>query len=247
VNLALLLGQKSPVTSDGASELEDYKLIGSKERLLSSRSAITGRDEAVFSWQTRIGYRDVRLANARSLRPLLSGLHAWLSSTDHARPADLIFVLAGEMSRKHYAVQLFREGLAPRLLLSVGRFEIRRFQRCSADTGGSFETGARRSAATAPLLCFVPKQRMARGACPAKAVWHSYGDCIAGALARRESGSSIVILISNEAHLRRIRMCADLACPRCGSSAACSPNSFSDSGDQQSSAIKSRAATYWNS
>src|SRR5882724_9770812 len=60
---------------------------------------------------------------------LLPGLHAWLSSADHARPAELIFVLAGHMSRKDYALQLFREGLAPRLLFSVGRFEIRRFSK----------------------------------------------------------------------------------------------------------------------
>jgi hypothetical protein len=61
--------------------------------------------------------------------PLLPGLHDWLSSTDNARPADLIFVLAGRMSRKDYALQLFREGLAPRLLFSVGRFEMRRFSK----------------------------------------------------------------------------------------------------------------------
>lgn len=59
--------------------------------------------------------------------PLLRRLHGWLSPADRARPADLTFVLAGQMSRKHYALQLFREGLAPRLLFSVSRFEIRRF------------------------------------------------------------------------------------------------------------------------
>ncbi len=59
--------------------------------------------------------------------PLLPWLHGWLSPADRARPADLIFVLAGQMSRKHYALQLFRAGLAPRLLFSVSRFEIGRF------------------------------------------------------------------------------------------------------------------------
>ncbi len=59
----------------------------------------------------------------------LPGLHAWLSSADDARPADLIFVLAGQMSRKDYALHLFRGGLAPRLLFSVGRFEIRSFSK----------------------------------------------------------------------------------------------------------------------
>jgi hypothetical protein len=41
--------------------------------------------------------------------------------------ADLIFVLAGRDYRKQYALQLFEQGLAPKILFSVSRFEIRRF------------------------------------------------------------------------------------------------------------------------
>lgn len=41
--------------------------------------------------------------------------------------SDLIFALAGEQNRKEYAVKLLSEGLAPRLLLSVARFDVRRF------------------------------------------------------------------------------------------------------------------------
>jgi uncharacterized SAM-binding protein YcdF (DUF218 family) len=41
--------------------------------------------------------------------------------------ADLIFVFAGREYRKQYALELFNEGLAPRILFSVSRFEIRRF------------------------------------------------------------------------------------------------------------------------
>ena len=43
--------------------------------------------------------------------------------------ADLIFVLAGKQSRKRYGLQLFREGKAPQLVLSVARFDIRRTAR----------------------------------------------------------------------------------------------------------------------
>ena len=60
---------------------------------------------------------------------LLPRLRAWLSPVDTPRKADLIFVLAGRMHRKECALELFREGLAPRILLSVGRFEIRRFSK----------------------------------------------------------------------------------------------------------------------
>jgi hypothetical protein len=43
---------------------------------------------------------------------------------------DLIFVLAGRDYRKHYALQLFKDGIAPSILFSVSRFEIRRFSSC---------------------------------------------------------------------------------------------------------------------
>jgi hypothetical protein len=42
--------------------------------------------------------------------------------------SDLIFVLAGRAVRKHFALELFRGGEAPRLLFSVARFEVRGFK-----------------------------------------------------------------------------------------------------------------------
>ena len=43
--------------------------------------------------------------------------------------ADLIFVLAGRENRKRFALELFSQGLVPRILFSVARFEIRRFSK----------------------------------------------------------------------------------------------------------------------
>src|ERR1700730_10227108 len=61
----------------------------------------------------------------------LSRLRAWLSQADPPNSADLIFVLAGKVHRKEYALELFHQGLAPRLLLHVGPFQIRRFTKMS--------------------------------------------------------------------------------------------------------------------
>jgi hypothetical protein len=58
---------------------------------------------------------------------MLEFLFDWLSRADPPVHADAIFVLAGLKARKVFAIQLLKQGLAPRLLLSVGRFEIRRF------------------------------------------------------------------------------------------------------------------------
>ncbi len=61
------------------------------------------------------------------LTQLLERLYDWLSPADAPGPADLIFVLAGRQNRKLYALDLYVGGAAGTLLLSVGRFEIRKF------------------------------------------------------------------------------------------------------------------------
>lgn len=55
-------------------------------------------------------------------------LPTFLDISEKPEPADAIFVFAGREERKRYGVELFREGYAPRLILSVGRFEWRRFE-----------------------------------------------------------------------------------------------------------------------
>ena len=64
-----------------------------------------------------------------SISDLASRLYDWLAESDRCQTADVIFVLAGRECRKHFALGLFQKGWAPTLLLSVGRFEIRRFSR----------------------------------------------------------------------------------------------------------------------
>ena len=56
----------------------------------------------------------------------LAAWYTFLTKSDQVEPADLIFVLAGRMERKHYGVELYKANVAPRLLLSVGRFEVSR-------------------------------------------------------------------------------------------------------------------------
>jgi hypothetical protein len=51
-------------------------------------------------------------------------LYERLMLSDTPAPADVIVVLAGKMERKQYGIDLYRAGLAPRLILSVGRFEV---------------------------------------------------------------------------------------------------------------------------
>jgi len=171
----------------------------------------------------------------------LPGLHAWLSSADDARPADLIFVLAGQMSRKDYALHLFRGGLAPRLLFSVGRFEIRSFSKMALP----IQLDLLKVAQDMPpprrhfFVLFQGKECHVEHVQPRR-----FGTLTEiASLARWLDANTEVQslnLISNETHLRRIRMCCQALLPRVVDAALLAvPNSFSDSADQQSCAIQS--------
>jgi len=55
--------------------------------------------------------------------------------------ADAIFAFAGREERKRHAVDLYKRGTAPRLILSVGRFEWRKFEALGLpDDGGLLQT-----------------------------------------------------------------------------------------------------------
>jgi uncharacterized SAM-binding protein YcdF (DUF218 family) len=174
----------------------------------------------------------------------LPRLHAWLSSADHARPADLIFVLAGHVSRKEYALQLFREGFSPRLLFSVGRFEIRRFSKMALP----IQLDLLKVAQDMPpprrhfFVLFQGKECQVKHVQPRRFGTLTEITSLARWLCANPEVQSL-ILISNETHLRRIRMCCQALLPRHVELALLTvPNSFSDSADQHSFAIQSTSS-----
>jgi len=57
---------------------------------------------------------------------ILNQFPQFLAIHDAPASCDLIFVLAGRPERKPYGWELFQSGLAPRLIFSVGRYEVRR-------------------------------------------------------------------------------------------------------------------------
>lgn len=64
---------------------------------------------------------------AQSSISVWTWIYDYLAGCDPVTDADLIFTLAGRQGRKIYAVELFSQQRAKQILLSVGRFEIRRF------------------------------------------------------------------------------------------------------------------------
>lgn len=57
-------------------------------------------------------------------------------------PADCIFVMAGRQDRKVFGIKMWRIGYAAQLILSVGRFEWRKFKDLGLESDGGLESMA---------------------------------------------------------------------------------------------------------
>jgi uncharacterized SAM-binding protein YcdF (DUF218 family) len=55
------------------------------------------------------------------------------------KQADCIFVLAGRQERKVFGIRLWQQGYAPQLILSVGRFEWRKFYQLDLPRDGGLK------------------------------------------------------------------------------------------------------------
>lgn len=117
--------------------------------------------------------------------------------------ADVIFVFAGRESRKRFGVQLFRDGVSNRLVLSVGRFEWRRFPSLGLSSdGGLVELVSK----TEPRLRhFFVDVRPEAAACERipRGLLGTWSEARALARLVAREGVRKLIVISHRQHLRR--------------------------------------------
>ena len=129
-----------------------------------------------------------------------------LTRNDPAQPADLIFVMAGRMERKEYGLELFRSGVAPRLVLSVGRFEVSKMSKL--DFEGVDELIALREKTQPDERHFFVK--MDRSSMRIERVrlarWSTYGEALALRRLLETERARRVIVISTDVHLRRVAL-----------------------------------------
>ncbi|HTP35537.1 MAG TPA: hypothetical protein VMJ75_25340 [Candidatus Acidoferrales bacterium] len=135
---------------------------------------------------------------------MLYRLYESLTLDDSPQPADLIFVLAGKMERKQYGIELYQRGLASRLLLSVGRFEVSRMG--AIDFAKVDELRLLRDR-TAPgerhFFCEISPSgvRIDR---PKLCRWNTYGEVLALREHVERDEVRTMIVISTDVHLRRV-------------------------------------------
>jgi len=128
---------------------------------------------------------------------------------------DLIFALAGEQHRKECAVKLWSEGFAPRLLLSVARFDIRRFSQLELPVQVDLlGMAAKLSASERHFFVFVEKEQVSVRTIPQI----RFGT-LREILALRtwlidHPDIGFLLVVSSAFHLRRVRMCCHSLLPK---------------------------------
>jgi hypothetical protein len=138
--------------------------------------------------------------------PSLNPLCDYLALDDLPSQSDLIFVLAGRPERKAYGLQLFQQGIAPRLVLSVGRFEVRKM-----DAFGFQDLNMRemvKHMAPKDRHFFVEISDGSRTVTPARIKrGGTFGELAALATYFGERQIKTLTVISTSVHLRRVRLC----------------------------------------
>ena len=86
-------------------------------------------DDKAKLYHRRVNYRE----------RLVQSVYDYLDVGKSPRPADCIFVMAGKQERKTYGIRMWRFGYAPQLILSVGRFEWRKFGELELESDGGLE------------------------------------------------------------------------------------------------------------
>ena len=139
---------------------------------------------------------------------LLLRLYQRLTLSDRPAQAELIYVMAGKMERKHYGLELYQAGLSPRLVLGVGRFEVSKLYRVAFEPALVEELTALRDKTPAdqrhffvklgPSGASIEKRRLRR--------WSTYGEILDLQVWLKAANVRRVIIVSTDIHLRRVAL-----------------------------------------
>jgi uncharacterized SAM-binding protein YcdF (DUF218 family) len=140
------------------------------------------------------------------MNKIVQSLYDFLDIGKSPRPADCIFVLAGKEERKAYGIKMWRFGYAPQLILSIGRFEGRKFDALGLESDGGLVTQVEK---------IPPKKRHFF-------VWMDRQDAICTAVGKAYFGTRSearelakylrnlpvrsLLVVSSPAHLRRVSL-----------------------------------------
>jgi uncharacterized SAM-binding protein YcdF (DUF218 family) len=115
-------------------------------------------------------------------------------------------VIAGRIERKRYGLELYRAGLAPRLILSVGRFEVSKMLQLDLECIDELKS-LRDETAPGERHFFVTTDvsgvRVEKVDLP---MWSTYGEALAFRRFLEREDVRRVMVISTDIHLRRVAL-----------------------------------------
>jgi hypothetical protein len=137
---------------------------------------------------------------------VLSALYEFLTFSVDPRPVDLVFVMAGRMERKVYGLDLFRSGLAPTLVLSVGRFEVSKLKVLRLQGYEELLHLRDRTPPDERHFFITMTSSVIRIERTKLATWSTHGETVAFRNFLRNQNVHRVMIISTDIHLRRVAL-----------------------------------------
>jgi hypothetical protein len=130
----------------------------------------------------------------------------YLNIRDSPAPSDVIIVLAGRPERKIFGLELYSRGFSPRLILSVGRYEVRQTVHLGFQDLNLRELTARTAPEQRHFFIEIKEEsrRVFLAGVNRKGTYFEL-EALARQLESETPGS--LILISTSIHLRRVRWC----------------------------------------
>jgi len=126
-----------------------------------------------------------------------------LSMGGPPRKADAIFVFAGRPERKRFGLTLWREGYAPTLILSVGRYEWRRFVELGLPEDGGLLALVERTPPVERHFFVVVRAGSVRAIHVPPGGLGTWTEARALAEFLRQENARSVLVVSSAIHLRR--------------------------------------------
>jgi hypothetical protein len=137
--------------------------------------------------------------------PLLR-LYDNLTRNDQVQPVDLIFVVAGLVERKPYGLTLFREGLAPLLIVSVARFGVSKLKHLQFPGAEELVQLRDRTPANERHFFMELDSSGVRTRKVKLLRWNTYGEVLALRDYLKGRNPARVMVVSTDIHLRRVAL-----------------------------------------
>jgi len=143
-------------------------------------------------------------------------VYDFLSCGEPPRKADCIFVLAGKEERKTYGIGLWNTLWAPELILSVGRFEWRRFSALGLPGDGGLRRLVDETPPAARHFFVSFGAEGARAVLIEKGVYGTLSEARALAAVLESRPVRSVMVVSTAIHLRRVALAFRRQCRASG-------------------------------